>query len=54
MVMVIIIAVTIIIVGIIFSYSDEPKASNANMESRAVRPDPEVLPRGSFPAPVEG
>lgn len=52
--MVVIIAVTLIIIGIIFSYSDEPKASNANMESRAVRPDPEVLPRGSFPAPVEG
>lgn len=54
MVMVVIIAVTVITIGIIFSYSDEPKASNVNMESRAVSPDPEVLPRGSFPAPVEG
>lgn len=53
MVMVVIIAVTVITVGIIFSYSDEPNASHANMESRAVSPDPEILPQGSFPALVE-
>ena len=40
MVMVVIIAVIIITTGIIFSYSDEPSASNANTESRAVSPDP--------------
>lgn len=46
MVMVVIIAVTVITIGIIFSYSDEPKASNANMESRAVSPDPRSCLKG--------
>lgn len=54
MVMLVIIAITIIIVGIIFSSSDELNASNANTESRAVSPDPEVLPRGSSAALVGG
>lgn len=48
--MAVITAVTVMTVGIIFSCLGEPKAPNANMESGAVSPDPEIPMQGSFPA----
>lgn len=48
--MAVITAVTVMTVGIIFSCLGEPKAPNANMESGAVSPDPEIPTQGSFPA----